>query len=82
MNILKFLCEIDSNPKLAATIAIVAMSAIILGCAIWLIVKKLVLKKRYKADDELVEEYNRKLKERRKAEKEDKARPETIEENF
>ena len=67
MNILRFLGEIDSNPSLAATIAICVMVAIIVGCSAWLIVKKLILKKKYMADEEFVKEYKAKLKEREEA---------------
>ena len=67
MNILRFLGEIDSNPSLAATIAIVVMVLIIIGCSAWLIVKKLILNKKYHADEQFVKEYKAKLKEREEA---------------
>lgn len=77
-----FLLEIDSNPQLAGTIAICMMVAIILFCALWLIIKKLVLKKKYKADEEYVKAYREKLKEREEKAQEVQAKPETIGEDF
>ena len=64
MNVLRFLGHIDSDPSLAGTIAILIMVAVIVVCAAWLIVTKLILKKKYMADEEFVKEYKAKLKER------------------
>lgn len=77
-----FLLEIDSNPKLAGTIAIIMMVAVIAGCSLWLIVKKVLLNKKYKADEEYVKEYKVKMKERKKHVAVKSSKPETIMEDF
>ena len=83
MSIIRFLGEIDSNPSLAATIAIVVMALIIVGCSAWLIVKKLILNKKYHADELFVKEYKEKLKARDEAKQaEENEKPEMIKEDF
>ena len=81
-NIFSQILEIDSNPQLAGTIAIVMMVAIIIFCTAWLILKKVLLKRRYKADEEYVKEYKEKLKLQEKARQEEQKKPETIGEDF
>ena len=82
MNIIRFLCKLDSDPSLAATIAIIVMVLIIIGCSTWLIVKKVLLNKKYHADEQFVKEYKKKLKEKESQEQNETVKPGMIEEDF
>lgn len=82
MNIIRFLCKLDSDPNLAATIAIIVMVLIIIGCSAWLIVKKVLLNKKYHADEQFVKEYKKKLKEKESQEQNETVKPGMIEEDF
>jgi len=82
MDILRYICEIDSNPRLAGTIALVMMIAIIVFCASWLILKKVILNKIYHHDEQFVKEYKKNLKEREEMEGKEESKPNTIEEDF
>ena len=82
MRIGVFLGEIDSNPKLAGMIAIGMIVAVVVVCALWLIIKKLVLNKIYHADEKFVKEYREKLKEREKQVEEAENKKDTIGEDF
>lgn len=76
------LLKINSDSGFAGKIAIIMMVAIILFCTAWLIIKRLHLKKKYRADEEFVKEYKAKLEEQESKQKEDNNKPETIGENF
>jgi len=82
MRLGNFLGEIDSNSNLAATIAIVMLVAIVVGCALWLIIKKLILNKIYHADEKFVREYREKLKEREKQAEGQEIKKDSIGEDF
>ena len=82
MGILKFLCKIDSNSKLAGTIALVMMISIVVFCSMWLILKRLHLKKKYHADEQFVKEYKENLKKQEDAVEQDSAKPNMIKEDF
>ena len=77
-----FLLEIDSDPKLAGMVAIAILAGVILICTLSLIIKKLLLNKKYKSDEEYVKNYRQKLKEREEKAQEVQAKPETIGEDF
>lgn len=82
MKAFRFLCQINENSKLAGLIAIGIMSAVVIGCALWLIIKKCVLNRKYRSDEQFVKEYRKKLKEKTKNEKEEVSRPDMIGEDF
>ena len=82
MSVLKYICSLDHNPELAATLAIVIMALIIIGCSIWLICKHLHLKKKYSADEEYVKEYRKKLKEQEQNQNVESSKPTKIGEDF
>lgn len=82
MGTFRFLCQINENSKLAGLIAIGIMSAVVVGCALWLIIKKLVLNRKYHADEQFVKEYRKNLEEKEKLEKDDAQKPDMIGEDF
>lgn len=58
------LCSLNADSKLAAMVALIIMGCVIIGCTLWLILKKLHLKKIYHEDEKYVAEYKKKMKER------------------
>lgn len=66
MQLVNLLCEINSDSRLAAIIAIAILASVIVFCAAWLIIKKLILNKVFHMDEKFVKEYREKLLEREK----------------
>ena len=62
VNIITILMDIDANPKKAGLIAGLILGGVLLVCAMALIFKKILLNRKYKADEEFVKEYKQKLK--------------------
>lgn len=76
------LLEIDTNHKMAGGIAIAILGSAVLFCVIALIFKKILLKRRYRADDEFVKQYKENLKKQEQIQEQKDVKPESIQEDF
>lgn len=72
---LSYLAEINSNKMMAGVVACSILGGVLLICALALIFKKILLNRKYKADEEFVKEYRKKMNEKEELEnKEDKTK--------
>lgn len=82
MQLINLLSEIDSNSDKAGLIAIIMLASVIVFCAAWLIIKKIVLNKVFHMDEKFVKEYREKLLEREKQVEEAEKKKDSIGEDF
>ena len=82
MQLINLLSEIDSNSDKAGLIAIIMLASVIVFCAAWLIIKKIILNKVFHMDEKFVKEYREKLLEREKQVEEAEKKKDSIGEDF
>ena len=82
MQLINLLSEIDNNSDKAGMIAIIMLASVIVVCAAWLIIKKIVLNKVFHMDEKFVKEYREKMLEREKQVEEAEKKKDSIGEDF
>ena len=82
VQLVSLLCELNGNQQLAGTIAICILAGVVVFCAAFLIIKKLVLNKKYHMDEKFVKEYRQKMIEREQKVEEIEKKKDSIGEEF